>query len=142
MRSSRNHGRHRRMSMVTSGIALVAVLAPLLATSVSAPVAAAAGAETTRVDTSFGGGFASHSLSDLDDQATAIALPARRGGHRRGPDGNEPFDHTPGDIFAARLHSAGGLDPSFGTGGVAVIGAAERARPRPPPSPCRRTGRS
>jgi len=107
----------------TGPIASVALMALLSLPLLGSSPAAAAGAVAARVDTSFGGGFANHNLSDLDDQATAVAVQADGAVVVVGQTNTEAFTHTPADIFVARFTAAGRLDPSFGTGGVAVIGA-------------------
>ncbi len=124
--------RHHRPKALRAGLTAVALCAPLLVSIHVTPATAAAAAtseasapadQPTTVDTSFGGGFTSHHLSDIDDQAAAVALQPDGAVVVVGKTNTESFDNTPGDIFVARFTAAGALDPTFGSGGVAVIGA-------------------
>ena len=106
-------------------VAAVAALLGLPLAGAPSP-AAAATAQVARVDPSYGGGFTSHSFSDLDDRATAVTLQPDGKSIVVGKTNTEEFDHTPADLFVARFTAAGALDPGFGSGGVKVIGQPDR----------------
>lgn len=117
MRSSAGRGR---------GWIVAAVLAVLaqLALPASAPTAAhAAGADMTRPDTSFGGGFPAADLSPNDDEAIAVAVQSDGAVVAVGHTALDPYSHDPqGDFLVTRFTPAGVLDRSFGLNGSVVLG--------------------
>src|SRR4051794_38130259 len=95
---------HRPTAVAAAVVALVAVLCPPLLVSLS-PAAAApppASGEATRIDPSFGGGFASYHLSDLDDRAAAVLIQPDGAVIVVGATNTQQFVYTPADIFVAR----------------------------------------
>jgi uncharacterized delta-60 repeat protein len=109
---------------VGGALVLVLVFALLGPTSPAAGAAAAPPAgQPARIDTSFGGGFVTHSFSDIDDEVAAVAVQPDGAVVVAGQTGRDRFDNIVGDILVARYSAAGRLDPTFGTDGTVTVGA-------------------
>lgn len=96
---------------------------PLLVNAAAPAVAAPTPAlgVPARLDTSFGGGFVTHSFSDVDDDITAVAVAPDGAVIAVGETGFDLFNHVAGEMLVLRYTPAGRLDPSFGTDGAAII---------------------